>query len=65
MKSTVEQIADNIGVDQIKKFVLLTDCMSPVGQVGNGPDFPAIAKQFMKDMEAKGMQLSNSVDFLS
>lgn len=65
VKATVEQIADNIGVDQIKKFVILTDCMSPVPKVGAGPDFPAIAKGFMKDMEARGMKLSTSVDFLS
>lgn len=65
VKATVEQIADNIGADQVKKFVLLTDAMSPVPQVGNGPDFPGIAAQFMKDMVARGMQLSTTVDFLS
>ena len=65
VKSTVEQIADNIGDDQVKKFVLLTDGMSPVPQVGNGPDFPAIAAQFVKDMTARGMQISNTVEFLA
>lgn len=65
VKATVEQIADNIGADQVKKFVLLTDAMSPVPQPPGGPDFPAIAAQFMKDMVARGMQLSTTVDFLS
>jgi nicotinamidase/pyrazinamidase len=70
VKATVEQVADNIGDEHVKKFHLLTDCMSPVGAVtdGNGNvlvDFPAIADQFLKDMEARGMTLTNSTDFLS
>lgn len=63
--STVSQIADNIGDEHVKKFVLLTDAMSPVPQPPGGPDFPAIAQQFMKDMAVRGMQLSTTVDFLS
>lgn len=63
--STVSQIADNIGDENLKKFVLLTDAMSPVAQPPGGPDFPAIALQFQKDMVARGMQLSTTVDFLS
>lgn len=70
VKATVEQVADNIGTEHVKKFHLLTDCMSPVGAVtdGNGNvlvDFPAIADQFLKDMAARGMTLTNSVDFLA
>ena len=70
VKSTIEQIAENIGSEHVKKFVLLTDCMSPVSAVldTNGNvlvDFPAIASQFMKDMEALGMQLSTSDKFLA
>ncbi|MFM8332234.1 MAG: hypothetical protein ACKN9T_11140, partial [Candidatus Methylumidiphilus sp.] len=41
--STVNQIANNIGVDHIRKFHILTDCSSPVSAVPNGPDFPALA----------------------
>jgi len=63
--STVNQIAGNIGDEHISKFHLLTDCMSPVGQVGNGPDFPAIARQWQKNMEKRGMKLTTSVDFLA
>lgn len=70
VKTTIEQVADNIGAEHVKKFRLLTDCMSPVSPVvaPDGTmivDFPKIADQFLKDMAARGMQLSTSVDFLS
>lgn len=61
--STVNQIAENIGAEHIKKFTLLTDCMSPVGALP-GVDFPAIAAAWMKAMEQKGMKLSTSDTFL-
>lgn len=61
--STVNQIAANIGAEHIKKFVLLTDCMSPVAAIP-GVDFPAIAVAWMKDMEQKGMKLATSDTFL-
>lgn len=70
VKATVEQVADNIGEEHVKKFQLLTDAMSPVPAV-TAPDgtvivdFPAIADQFLKDMEARGMKLTNTVDFLA
>jgi nicotinamidase/pyrazinamidase len=61
---TVKQIAENIGEEHIKKFHLLTDCMSPVGAVP-GADFPKIAEAFMREMKSKGMTLTTSTDFLS
>jgi nicotinamidase-related amidase len=61
--STVNQIAENIGEEHIKKFVLLTDCMSPVGALP-GADFPAIAAEWMKNMEKKGMKLATSDSYL-
>lgn len=64
VKETVSQIADNIGDEHIKKFVILTDCCSPVGAVPGGPDFPAIAQEWLKEMEKKGMQLMTSDAFL-
>lgn len=65
VRSTVKQIADNIGVDHIKKFHILTDGMSPVGAVPNGgPDFPAIASAFFADMATKGMTLTTTDKFL-
>ena len=63
--STVNQIADNIGEEQIKKFHILTDCSSPIPQVGAGPDFPAIAQAWLKAMEARGMHLVTSDKFLA
>lgn len=65
VKATVEQVADNIGDDHIAKFHLLEDCMSPVAQVGDGPDFPAIAEQFKADMANRGMTVTNSQAFLA
>lgn len=65
VKETVIQIADNIGEEHIKKFNILTDCTSPVPAVPGGPDFPAIAQKFLKDMERRGMTLTTSVDFLT
>ena len=63
-KETVSQIADNIGEEHIKKFIILTDCSSPVSAVPNGPDFPAIASAWLVEMERKGMQLMTSDAFL-
>lgn len=70
VKATVEQVADNIGEEHIKKFVLLTDAMSPVPAVTDPDgnvlvDFPAMADGFLKDMEARGMQLSTTDQFLA
>lgn len=62
---TVRQIADNIGDAHVKKFHLLRDCMSPVGAAPGGPDFPAIAESFLRDMKGRGMVITNSIDFLS
>lgn len=62
--TTVNQIAENIGEEHIKKFHLLTDCMSPVAPVP-GADFPAIASAWLKDMQKRGMTLTTSKDFLA
>ena len=63
--TTVNQIADNIGEEHIKKFHLLTDCMSPVPAIPNVIDFPAIASAWFKSMERRGMTLTTSTDFLA
>jgi len=62
---TVNQIADNIGEEHIKKFSILTNCSSPVPQPPGGPDFPAIAKGWLKKMEGRGMTLTTSEEFLA
>ncbi|MDP3645893.1 MAG: cysteine hydrolase [bacterium] len=62
---TVQQIADNVGEEHIQKFHLLRDCMSPVGAVPNGPDFPAIAEEWLQGAKRRGMAVTTSVDFLA
>ena len=63
--STVNQIADNIGEEHLRKFYILTDASSPVPKVGDGPDFPAIAASWLKDMGARGMNLTTTDAFLA
>jgi len=65
VRATVLQLADNIGAEHVKKFQLITDCMSPVPQAPGTPDFPAIATAFLKDMEARGMTLVTSDQVLA
>lgn len=60
---TVKQIADNIGIDHVKKFHLIMDCMSPV--IHPAVDFPAIATSFFNSMAAQGMTLTDSAHFLA
>ncbi len=63
--ATVNQIADNIGEDQLRKFYILIDCCSPVPAVPNGPDFPQIARDWLGEMEKRGMNLVKADDFLA
>lgn len=63
--TTVRQIVDHIGDQHLSKMHILTDCMSPVGQTPGGPDFPAIAQQFLKDMQARGLVLTTHDQFLA
>ena len=65
VKTTIEQIVENIGDAHLGKIHILTDCMSPVPQTPGGPDFPAIAKSFLKDMERRGLVLTTSDKFLA
>lgn len=57
--STVRDIADNFGEENIKKLVLLTDCASSVG------GFEHLGQQFIDDMVARGMKTALSTDFLA
>jgi nicotinamidase/pyrazinamidase len=63
--STVQDIADNIGDEHVRKFVLLTDCTSPVQPAPGTPDFPAIAQAWITKMRARGMTTSTSTTFLN
>ena len=63
--STLGQVAKVMGDDNLHKLHILTDCMSPVPKVGDGPDFPALAEQGLKDMEKRGAVLTTSDKFLA
>ena len=56
--NTITDIADNFGEDNIKKFVLLQDTCS------NVPGFENLGEAFVRDMSARGMKVSTSVDYL-
>ena len=62
--TTLKQVVQNIGKEHLKKFHLLTDCMSPVAPAPGTPDFPAIADRFLKEMAVEGMTLTTSTEFL-
>jgi nicotinamidase/pyrazinamidase len=57
--STVRDIADNFGEENIKKLILLTDCASSVG------GFENLGAQFVEDLKRRGMQTALSTDFLA
>lgn len=56
--NTVNDIADNFGEENIKKFVLFQDCSSPVYGCEQ------LAKDFVDRMVKRGMQVITSTDFL-
>lgn len=64
VKTTVEQIADNIGDEHLKKFHLMTDCMSPV-VIPGVVDFTPVADEFIKNMVARGMNITTSETFFN
>jgi len=68
--ATIMQAAEYFGWGNAKKFVLLTDCMSPVGPVCDADgkvlvDFPGIANAWLKDMGKKGMRLMTSKEAIA
>jgi nicotinamidase/pyrazinamidase len=65
LRATVSQIVDNIDPKLVRKIHLLTDCTSPILAVPNGPDFPAMAKEWQDDMVSRGMKLTTSTEFLA
>ncbi|MBC7500546.1 MAG: cysteine hydrolase [Herminiimonas sp.] len=58
VKATTEHIVDNADPATLSKFVLLTDCMSPV------TGFDAQYDGFVHDMKARGVQLATAADVL-
>lgn len=65
VRATLDQVVANIGAEHVKKFHLITDCMSPVPKVGDGPDFPAISADWLKEMSARGVKLTTSEHVLA
>jgi len=55
--STVKDVAEEFGEDQIKKFVLLEDASSPVA------GFEDLALDFVKEMTDRGMESAKTLDF--
>lgn len=58
LANTVTDIADNFGEENIKKMVLLKDATSDV------PGFESLGENFVKKLTARGMQISNTSEFL-
>jgi nicotinamidase-related amidase len=58
VKNTVEDIADNFGEENIKKFVLLEDTCSNVA------GFEGLGEQFVKEMSVRGMRVTTTEDYL-
>ena len=56
--NTMRDLAIHLGVEGVRKFVLLRDCTSPVS------GFEAEAEEFLTDAIRKGIQVTNSTEFL-
>jgi nicotinamidase-related amidase len=63
--ATIQQVVANIGDENLKKIHILKDCMSPVLQSPGTPNFPALASQFLIDMERRGLHVVDSTSFLT
>lgn len=59
VKSSIEDIANSFGEDNIKKFVLIEDTSSPV------TGCEQLGENFVRDMKARGMQTARSTDFMA
>jgi nicotinamidase-related amidase len=58
VRSTILDIAHNFGDDNIKKFRLIEDTISPV------PGFEKLQEDFINEMVGRGMELTTSTEFL-
>jgi nicotinamidase-related amidase len=64
LANTVVDIANNFGEENIKKLVLLDDATSNVPDPPGTTMFTDASEKFVKDMTARGMKVSTTVDFL-
>jgi nicotinamidase/pyrazinamidase len=62
--NTVLDIANNFGKENIKKMVWLRDATSPVPDPPGTTLFSDFLDASLKDLASRGMQFSNTVDFL-
>lgn len=65
VKSTIADLADMVSQRDpglLKKFYILSDCMSPVPQAPGGPNFPALAQQALADFKSRGMNVVTTRD---
>jgi nicotinamidase-related amidase len=62
LANTIRDIANNFGEDNIKKFVLLEDCTSNVGDIPGSTMFKDMGDSFVKEMTSRGMQICKSTD---
>jgi len=58
VKATTEHIVENFAAGDVRKLVLLTDCMSPVA------GFEAQYETFIGDMSARGVQIAQSAEVI-
>lgn len=63
--NTVRDIAANFGPDQVKKFVLLTDASSPVGDLPGSTMFRDMADKFVQELTAMGMRTATTDTFFA
>ncbi|MEI8394664.1 MAG: hypothetical protein WCF85_08015 [Rhodospirillaceae bacterium] len=64
IRSTVTDLADALGPQRISRFVFLDDCSSSVPAIPGGPDFPAIADIFVRDLAARGMRVTTAAEMI-
>ena len=60
---SVDQFAEHLGEEYIKKFVLFRDCTSPIPAIPGVCDFPAIAEAWIENMKLRGMVVTTSDKF--
>ncbi len=61
LANTVRDMSNRFGDESIKKLVLITDCTSSV----NAPGLEHLGEDFIKEMIARGIQISTSTEFLA
>lgn len=66
VRHTVDQILQNIGDAHVRKFHLITDCMSSVGAIPNVVDFPKLTQAWFQDTRSKyGVTLTEADAFMA